>query len=115
MLTKYWPPRIPATLLVLFATLVGTFVLLGISSQLERTRRTSVADARILAYDWPSRPIWSIAASRQIRFAFEAAGATYTGSALQNWSVRQVETSKVCYDPADPSNHALVPDIASCP
>ncbi len=94
--------------------LVAAFVLFGISIGLERAQRTSVAPAVILGYDWPSSPHLSIKSYRQIRYAFVVGGSTYSGSALQHWSIPQLESAKVCYDPGDPNNNALTLSTAGC-
>lgn len=98
-------------LVVGLALVVG----LGVVGQLERARRTAVADATIVAFDSPTSSYPGVSAGRDIRYTFNANGGTLVGQALRSWSVDDVHDAKVCYDPANPSNQMLVKGDAPCP
>ena len=80
------------------------------------TRRTAEAPATIVSAEpqqlgsRETRPGFRI----QYRFA-SADGSEHGGDALQPWTQEQVRSSKVCYEPGDPSNAELVLAGVSCP
>ena len=50
-----------------------------------------------------------------VRYSFTADGRTYSGEARRQWSLDDVTTSKVCYDPGDPAgSHSLEQAGYSC-
>ena len=49
-----------------------------------------------------------------LRYTYQVGGRTHVGAAFRTWSNVEAARPKVCYDPADPNDHLLVPDSEPC-
>ncbi len=103
------------TILVLFATLATVAAILFVIGRIDRARRSGTAVATIVsALFQPGGGLEMAPQGTQIRYVYVVNGTTYSGVDFRTWSDVSLHNPKVCFEPADPTNHLLVDGRIRC-
>lgn len=106
---------IPRPLALLLLALLVVLVALAFVGQDARQRRTAMATPEITSIEVRPKVFRGNPADSVIRYRFVAGGQVLERIATRTWSQSVIQTAKVCYEPADPSNQDLVTRDTSCP
>jgi hypothetical protein len=106
---------IPRPLALLLLTLAVVLVALAYIGHDAGQRRTATAVVEITSIEVRPAVFRGNPADSVIRYRFVAAGQVLERIATRTWSQSVIQTAKVCYDPADPSNQVLVTSETPCP
>jgi hypothetical protein len=104
------------TILALLGMLIVVAAVLFVIGRIDTMRRSGTAVVTIVStrFQPGSAGLRETPQGSQIQYQYTVDGATYTGADFRSWTDVSAHEPKVCYEPADPSNHLLVDGRIRC-
>ena len=105
------------TILALIAVLLVTAAVLFAIGRIDTARRSGTATAVIVSTRFqPGTPggLRETPEGSQIQYQYTVNGRTYLAADFREWTNVAAHEPKVCFEPADPTNHLLVDGRIRC-
>ncbi|HLO36632.1 MAG TPA: hypothetical protein VK194_11135 [Candidatus Deferrimicrobium sp.] len=104
------------TILALLGVLLAVAAVLFVIGRIDTMRRSGTAAVIIVStrFQPGSAGMRETPQGSQIEYQYTVNGTTYVGADFRSWTNVPAHEPKVCYEPADPTNHLLVDGRIRC-
>ena len=105
------------TILYLVGALVAVITVMFVIGRMDTARRSGTATAVIVSTRFQlgsGGGLRETPQGNQIEYQYAVDGEVYVGADFRQWTDVSAHEPKVCFDPADPTNHLLVDGRIRC-